>query len=58
MGFSCFPISKLELSLSMLYRVPEENKWYPLDPEKVDSTELPPTEEQYSDSESSSEDSD
>ena len=42
----------------MYYRVPEENKWYNLDPQKVESTELPPTEEQESDTDSSSEDLD
>ena len=41
----------------MYYRVPEDNKWYNLNPEKVESTELPPTEEQESDTDSSSEDS-
>ena len=44
----------------MLYKVTDENKWYPLDPEKVESTEaeVPPTEEDNSHSDSSSEDSD
>ena len=42
----------------MYYRVPEENKWYNLDPEKVESTELPPTEEQESDPDSTLEDLD
>ena len=42
----------------MYYRVPEDNKWYNLDPEKVESTELPPTEEQESDTDSTSEDLD
>ena len=40
------------------YRVPEDNKWYNLDLEKVESTELPPTEEQESDTDSTSEDLD
>ena len=42
----------------MYYRVPEDNKWYNLDPEKLESIELPPTEEQESDTDSSSEDLD
>ena len=42
----------------MYYRVPEDNKWYNLDQEKVESTELPPTEEQESDTDSTSEDLD
>ena len=42
----------------MYYRVPEDNKWYNLDPEKVESMELPSTEEQESETDSSSEDLD
>ena len=44
----------------MYYRVPEDNKWYNLDPEKVESTEQQEQEQeqQESDTDSTSENQD
>ena len=42
----CHEISDLIHSASMYYRVPEENKWYNLDPEKVEQQEQQEEQEQ------------